>query len=133
MMMKKRALIYGNQKCFSKYIKYKFQDVLEFDVCKEFKFRKEELMSYSVIVLVIYEEEDLIDFFKVYGSGIPLIVCAFNKKVLEVLIGLEDIVLIDTTKIRSEMLNQLNFYFTEIILDTTFQSCVDCKSLMFRH
>ncbi|KIO50753.1 hypothetical protein [Flavobacterium hibernum] len=131
-MMKKRALIYGNQKCFSKYIKRRFQDVLEFDVCKDFKFLNEELEVYSVVVLVIYEEEDLIDFFKVYGNGVPLVVCAFNKKVLEIVIGFENIVLVDTAKIRSEILNQLNFYFKETILSTRLSPSIGYKGLLFR-
>lgn len=116
-MMKKKVLIYGNQKCFSKYLKSKFQDVLVFDVCKNFRDLKEELDTYSVIVLVIYAEEDLFDFFKIYRSEIPLVVCSFNKRVLDFLMDLENLFLLDTSKIRSEILNQLGFYFNERILD----------------
>ena len=126
-MMKKRALIYGNQKCFSKYLKCRFQQDMEFDVCKDFKCLKEQLKVYSVIVFVIYTEEDLLDFFKIYGKGIPLVVCAFNKRILEILIGLKNIVLLDTTKIRSEILNQLNFYFNEAILNIPILNSIDYK------
>lgn len=130
-MMKKRALIYGNQKCFSKFLKCKFQDLLEFDVCKDLKFLTEDLQVYSVVVFVIYAEEDLIDFFKIYSKGIPLVVCAFNKRILDVLIGLENIILVDTTKIRSEILNQLSFYFEEEILNIQLPHSVDYKEMVF--
>lgn len=130
--MKKRALIYGNQKCFSKFLKCKFQDVLEFDVRRNFKFLNEELQVYSVVVFVIYEEEDLIDFFKVYGRDIPLVVCAFNKRIIEILIGLESIVLLDTTKLRSEILNQLNFYLEETILNIPLLHSIDYEEVVFR-
>jgi hypothetical protein len=129
--MKKRALIYGNQKCFSKYLKYKFQQVLSFDVCKKFRSLNVELNVYSVIVFVIYTEEDLLDFLKVYGKGIPLVVCTFNKRILEILNEMEDVFLLDTSKIRSEILNQLNSYFQEAILNIQSSSnTVDYKNIM---
>lgn len=115
--MKKRVLLYGNQKCFSKYLKCKFQDVLVLDVCKNFKDLTDELNTYSVIVLVIYTEEDLFDFFKIYRSEIPLVICSFNKRVLEFLMDLENLYLLDTSKIRSEILKQLGSHFNETILN----------------
>lgn len=116
-MMKKKVLVYGNQKCFSKYLICKFQDILILDVCKNFKDLKEELDVYSVIVLVIYTEEDLIDFFKIYRSGIPLIICSFNNRVLDFLTDLENLFLLDTSKIRSEILAELSCHFNETILN----------------
>lgn len=123
--MKKRVLIYGNQKCFSKYLKCKFQDVLILDVCKNIKDLKEELDTYSVIVLVIYTEEDLFDFFKIYRSGIPMVICSFNKRVLEFLMDLENLYLLDTSKIRSEILKQLGSYFNETILNIQIPTTCD--------
>lgn len=124
-MMKKRVLLYGNQKCFSKYLKCKFQDVLVLDVCKNFKDLTAELNTYSVIVLVIYTEEDLFDFFKIYRSEIPLVICSFNKRVLEFLMDLENLYLLDTSKIRSEILKQLGSHFNETILNIQISTTSD--------
>lgn len=123
--MKKRVLLYGNQKCFSKYLKCKFQDVLVLDVCKNFKDLTAELNTYSVIVLVIYTEEDLFDFFKIYRSEIPLVICSFNKRVLEFLMDLENLYLLDTSKIRSEILKQLGSHFNETILNIQISTTSD--------
>ncbi|OXA65242.1 hypothetical protein B0A67_24705 [Flavobacterium aquidurense] len=87
------------------------------DVCKNFKDLTAELNTYSVIVLVIYTEEDLFDFFKIYRSEIPLVICSFNKRVLEFLMDLENLYLLDTSKIRSEILKQLGSHFNETILN----------------
>ena len=116
-MLKKRVLIYGNQKSFSKFLKSKFQNILMFDVCKNFKYLNEELNVYEAIVFVIYTEEDLLDFLKVYRKGIPLVVCSFNNRLINVFANLNDIFLIDTSSIRSEILNQLNRHFKKIILN----------------
>lgn len=124
-MMKKRVLLYGNQKCFSKYLKCKFQDVLVLDVCKNFKDLTAELNTYSVIVLVIYTEEDLFDFFKIYRSEIPLVICSFNKRVLEFLMDLENLYFLDTSKIRSEILKQLGSHFNETILNIQIPTTSD--------
>lgn len=123
--MKKRVLLYGNQKCFSKYLKCKFQDVLVLDVCKNFKDLTAELNTYSVIVLVIYTEEDLFDFFKIYRSEIPLVICSFNKRVLEFLMDLENLYFLDTSKIRSEILKQLGSHFNETILNIQIPTTSD--------
>ena len=116
-MLKKRVLIYGSQKSFSKFLKSKFQDVLMFDVCKNFKYLNEELNVYEAIVFVIYTEEDLLDFLKVYRKGIPLVVCSFNNRLINVFANLNDIFLIDTSSIRAEILNQLNRHFKKTILN----------------
>lgn len=116
-MLKKRVLIYGNQKSFSKFLKSKFQNILMFDVCKNFKYLNEELNVYEAIVFVIYTEEDLLDFLKVYRKGIPLVVCSFNNRLINVFANLNDIFLIDTSSIRSEILNQLNRHFKKSILN----------------
>jgi hypothetical protein len=123
----KRALIYGNQKCFSKFLKSKFQEIFLFDVYKNLGYLNNDLNVYSVIVFVIYTEEDLLDFLKVYGKGIPLVVCAFNKRIVEVLKDLKDVFLLDTSKIRSEILDQLNFYFHETILSIQSSKTTDHK------
>ncbi len=125
--MKKRALIYGNQKCFSKYLKCKFNREFTFDVCKDFKCLNGEFDTYSVIVFVIYTEDNLLDFFKIYGSGVPLVVCAFNNRIVEVLSDLDGIFLLDTSKIRSEILNQLHFYFQEAVPSIPLWNTTDYK------
>ena len=123
MMIKKRALIYGNQKCFSKFLKCKFQDVLMLDICRDFRSLNDELDVYAAIVFVVYTEEDFLDFLRVYGKGIPLVVCSFNKRISTILLDLDDVFLLDTSNVRSQILNQLNLHFEETILNTQMPYC----------
>lgn len=114
MMERKRGLVCDSQKYFSRFIKYEFKEDLSFDVCRSFEDFDSGLNVYSIIVFVIYSEEELLDFIKVYKEDIPLIVCTFNNKILIKLKKIEGILLLDTSKIRSEIVVELRSYFNFI-------------------
>ena len=78
----KKGLVYDNQKYFSRFLKYEFEREFDFKVCRNFDYFDGKLSDYSVIIFVIYEEEELFDFLQVYQKGIPLIICTFNKQIL---------------------------------------------------
>lgn len=109
-MEKKRGLVYDSQKCFSRFLKYEFKKEFEFDVYKNFKKYNNCLKEYSVILFVIYSNEELIDLMRIYKRGVPLIVSTLNEEIKEKLEKIEDILLFDPTKIKSEMRNELKFY-----------------------
>lgn len=50
---------------------------------------------------------------------------------MEILIDFRNNVLLDTAKIRSEILKELKIYFEETVTDTTLLSSIDYKGLLF--
>jgi hypothetical protein len=110
-MNKKKGLVYDNQKYFSRLLKYEFKEDISFDTYSNFKCFNEILDNYSIIIFVIYSEEELFDFMKVYKKGVPLILCTFSKERLIKLQKIEDLILLDTSKVRSEIVTELRYYF----------------------
>lgn len=108
----KKGLVYDNQKYFSRFLKYEFEQEFDFKVCRNFDYFNEKLSDYSVIIFVIYEEEELFDFLQVYQKGIPLIICTFNKQILNKLKKTDDISVLDTSSLRSELIIELRNFFS---------------------
>jgi hypothetical protein len=116
-MKKRKVLVYDNQKYFLRLLRYEFQEDFTFDIYRSFEYFDSVLKDYSVIIFVIYSEEELLDFIKICGKGIPLIVCTYNKKILLGMEGLDNIFLLDTSILKSEILNELKYYLHGIILN----------------
>lgn len=111
-MKKKKLLVYDNQRYFSRLLNYEFKEDFDFDVCRNFDYFKSDVLEdYSLIIFVIYLEEELFDFMKVYKNGIPLIVCTFNNKILKNMQKIDDIILLDTSRLRSELITDMKYYF----------------------
>ena len=118
-MDKKKVLIYDPQKYFSRFIKYKFKMNLYFDVYRNFNhFNTDSLTNYSIIIFVVYSEKELSDLKKVHKKGIPLIVCTFNEVILKKMKKVDDIFLLDTSVIRSELTRELEYYFNSCLPPT---------------
>jgi len=107
----KKGLVYDNQKYFSRFLKYEFEREFDFKVCRNFDYFDGKLSDYSVIIFVIYDEEELFDFLRVYQKGIPLIICTFNKQILNKLKKTDDISVLDTSSLRSELIIELRNFF----------------------
>lgn len=107
----KKGIIYGNQKYFYRLLKYKFDNEFIFDSFKKVKEFKSLSKDYILVIFVIYTEAELEDLMKVYKNDIPLIVCSFNKNILNSLKNNENMLLVDTSKVRSEILLDLKTYF----------------------
>lgn len=107
----KKGLVYDNQKYFSRFLKYEFEQEFDFKVCRNFDYFDGKLSDYSVIIFVIYDEEELFDFLRVYQKGIPLIICTFNKQILNKLKKTDDISVLDTSSLRSELIIELRNFF----------------------
>lgn len=109
-MEKKKGLVYDSQKCFSRFLKYEFRDEFTFDVYKNFKKFDDGLEEYSIILFVVYSELELVDLLRIYKRGVPLIVSTLNVDIKSKLEMIEDILIFDPTKIKSEMRTELKFY-----------------------
>lgn len=107
-----KGLIYDPQKYFSRFLKYKFKTNFSFDVYRNFHhFDTDSLKSYSIIIFVAYSEKELSDLEKVHKKEIPLIVCTFNKIILKKMKKFDNVFLLDTSVIRSELTSELEYYF----------------------
>jgi hypothetical protein len=110
-MTKKKILLCGNQKSFSRFLKYKFQDVLNIDLCRDFKEANVQSNVYQAIVIVAYTEEEFLDFLKIYERKIPFAICCFNKPASDTLKNDKNVFFIDTSKVKSQIISQLSVYF----------------------
>jgi hypothetical protein len=75
---------------------------------------KNDPKDYSYQILVAYNKEELIKFFKLDKNRANIIVCLFNKEVpgsLFFLKEIKNVILCDSTKTRSEIFKQLKLYF----------------------
>jgi len=109
-MKKEKALVYDSQHCFSRFLKYEFKKDFAFDVYKNFKKFDNVIEHYVIMLFVINSEKELYDLLRIYKRGIPLIVCAFDKEVKAKLEMIEDILLLDLSKVKSEMRSELKFF-----------------------
>jgi hypothetical protein len=110
-MDKRNGLVYDSQKYFSRFLKYEFKETFSFDTYTDFKSFDNGLKKYSLIVFVIYSYEELLDFMSVYKKGIPIIVCTFNNKMMLEFGKIEEILLLDTSNVKSEIVIELKSYF----------------------
>ncbi len=106
---KKRA-VYDSQNYFSRFLKYQFMNTFEFDSFRNFKSFEKTINDYAGIVFVIYSEEEIVNLMRIYKNGIPLIVCTFNEKLLLKMRQIDEILLLDTSKIKSEVIVELRKY-----------------------
>ncbi len=106
----KKHVVYDCRNYFSRFLKYEFRKSLNFDTFKEFESFENAVNNYSVIVFVIYSEDELIDFMRVYKRGIPLIVCTFNEKLFLTMRQIDEIYLLDTSKLKSEIIIEFKSY-----------------------
>lgn len=117
-MYKKKVVVFDNQNYISKVLKNKFHEEISFDLYKKFKYFDKSLKEYSIAIFVIYSEDEILNLMKVYKKKIPLIICSFNKETLKNLRKIDNIMLLDASKILPEIVNQLKIYFSRLnILD----------------
>lgn len=111
-MKKKKVLVYDSQHCFSRFLKYELKKDFAFDVYKNFKKFDNVISHYSIMLFVINSEKELYDLMRIFQRGIPLIVCAFNKDIKSRLEMVDDLLLFDATKLKSEIRDELKLYIT---------------------
>ncbi len=115
-MHTRKGLVIDNQNYFPRLLKNKFKEHISFDSHRNFKYLDKVLNHYSIIVFVIYSEDEIFDCMKVCNKGIPLIICTFNKERLIKLRRIENIMLLDSSRILPEIVTQLKSYFNHMNL-----------------
>lgn len=110
-MEKGKILLYDTQKKFFKILKYGFKKDFLFDAYLNLIHFEEQLHGYSSAIFVIYCDHNLADFMKIREKGIPIIACTSKIEFFEELKSSNEVFLFDTSKIKSEMVLELNNFF----------------------
>lgn len=116
MIKKKRVLVRDNKGIFLKMFKRKFKDEFEFSE-DSFLLKKENKSSgFDHSVFVVYDYSELLDFFGLDSIATNFIVCLFSKNLYDSLSVIEEIkglILIDASKNKAEIFEDLRLYFTK--------------------
>lgn len=108
---KEKVILYDTKKIFFKFLKYGFKKDFIFDIYSNLIHFEEYLGNYSSAAFVIYCDNDLNDFMKIYQKGIPVIACTTKIEIFEQLKNINEVFLFDSSKIKSEMVLELKGYF----------------------
>jgi len=103
-------VVYDSQNYFSRFLKYEFRKNLNFDSFKNFNQFENEITNYFAILFVIYLDEELVDFMKIHKKGVPVIVGTFNKNLLLTMQNVDEILVLDISKLKSEVMTELKSY-----------------------
>ncbi|MEN2413307.1 hypothetical protein [Flavobacterium mesophilum] len=74
-----------------------------------------ELKKYDRSIFVVYEKKELLDFLKLDKKGRNVLVCLFNKQLYSSLSFLDEVsnlIVLDNSKTRPEIINELNQHLT---------------------
>lgn len=102
-MEKKKGLVFDSQSYFGRFLKYEFKHDFVFDSYKSIGHFDDSLEGYSLIVFMIYNENEIIDMMRLYKRDVPLIVSCLNKELKLKLEKITDVVLFDCAKVKAEM------------------------------
>lgn len=113
-MKKKKILVYDSQHCFSRFLKYEFKKDFAFDVYKNFKKFDNVVKDYAAVLFVVSSDKELYDLIRIYQKEIPLIISTFNKEIKLKLEMVDDVLILDLTKVKAEMRSELKFFLNTI-------------------
>jgi hypothetical protein len=116
-MEKERILVCDNKNIFLKMFKRKLK--VEFDFFESSSVVKEqnETKNFDHFVYVIYNKLELVEFLELENKGTNVLVCLFDKQLFERLRFLEevnDLSLLDASKTRKEIIQDLKLHFARI-------------------
>lgn len=105
-----KMVVFDNQHYLFRFLK---QEFTEFKIIKG----KEEIIlngmseEFSIVVFVIYSESDLIDLLRVYSNGVRIVVCCSVVKILNRLFGIHNLMIVDTSQLKFEMVKDFRNCF----------------------
>jgi hypothetical protein len=105
-----KPAVYDRQNNFARFLKHEFKKTIDFDSFRNFDSFENEINNYSTILFVIYSEDEIEDFIKIYKKRIPIIVCTPNNSLFLKMISYNGILVLDTSRIKSEVIIDLKSY-----------------------
>lgn len=115
-MEKEKVLVRDNQGTFLKMFKRKFKDEFEFYENSFSAIDENEAVEFDRCIYVVYDKSEFLDFLKLDKKGTNVLVCLFNKQLYSSLTFLEDLknlILLDGSKNKAEIIKDLKVYFKE--------------------
>lgn len=108
--MKKKIIFFDNQHYLFNFFKKEFT---EFEIIKGKQeiTLKEISEEFLIVVFVVYSESDLIDLLRVYSNGVQIVVCTPVAKILNRLFGIPNLMIVDTSQLKFEMVRDLRNCF----------------------
>jgi hypothetical protein len=92
-----QIFVYDKQNCFFRFLNYKFNNIFIFNKIKSKEIYTDS-ENYPTIFYVIYSEEDLKHFFKIYCKNFRYLVCSHNNYVLNRMKNISNVAFIDTSR-----------------------------------
>jgi len=114
MIKKEKVLVRDNKGIFLKMFKRKFKSEFEFSEDSFLLKNENKATSFDHSVFVVYEYSELLDFFELEGIHSNFIVCLFSKHLyngLSMIEEIKDVLLIDASKTKTEIFEDLKLYF----------------------
>lgn len=111
---KEQVLVRDNKGIFLKMFKRKFKDQFDFSENPLFSKFKYETTKFDRYIYVVYDKFELLEFLKIEQHNTNVLVCLFDKQLYSSLLLLEEIknlVLVDSSKTRTEIIKDLKAYF----------------------
>lgn len=109
-----KVLVFDNHHYFSRFLKYEFKEIKFTNGEKDSILYGSELNnSFSLIVYVLYSEEDLIDLIRLYAYGIKLLVCNHNPKFANKFINIKNMAVLDCLETKKGFRTDLRLYFNQ--------------------
>lgn len=114
MNKKEKVLVRDNKGIFLKMFKRKFKNEFDFSEDSFLLENESSLKDFDRSIFVVYDKEELIDFLKLEKKGRNVMVCLFDKqlhKSFSLFKDIKNLFLVDGSKSRTEMFEDLNAYF----------------------
>jgi len=115
MIKKERVLVRDNKGIFLKMFKRKFKNEFEFSEDSFLLDNSDNESDFDRSIYVIYENSELLNFFKLDHKGTNVMICLFNKNLHKSLSfineDIKDLIMIDASKTRTEVFEDLKMYF----------------------
>ena len=102
-----KIVLYDCQKHFYRFLKYEFRKIFEFDFFRDFSCFENVINDYSTIIFVVYSEEEIINLITILKIGIPIIVCSSSENLLLKLKDIDEVLLLNTSEIKSEVIAKI--------------------------
>lgn len=103
-MNTKKIVLFDSRKHFYRFLKWEQKNTFELDYFKDFK---DAINDYYTILFLVYSKEEIINLMSIYKKGIPIIVCTSNNDFLFKMKNIDEILLFDTSEIKSELIAKM--------------------------
>lgn len=106
--------VHDDKGAFLKMFKRKFKDEFDFSESSFLSKHENESKDFERFIYVVYDKSELLEFLKLDRKDSNVLLCLFNKQLYGSLSFLEEVknlILLDSSKTRKEIIRELKSYF----------------------